>query len=479
MEFEQAKAIANDAITTNAGRPMSEAEIAILSAAWNNQTYEEIADRSGYSLNYLQRDVGPKFWKLLSTALDRKLSKTNVRGILTQQFGAHEAGDLALRVFQKLGELNPKIDWGESPDVSIFYGREPELATLTQWIDRNPNGSSEVPRCHLVAILGMGGMGKSSLAARITYQLQNQFEFIIWRSLRNAPLLETLLADLVAFLSNQQDTQAKPERLLHWLRSHRCLVILDNVETIMQPGDRAGHYQPNYENYGDLLRLLGESFHQSCVILTSREKPAEVGMLESEDGWVRSLPLSGSQEASLALIDSKGLVGTAAEKHQLCEFYNCSPLALKIVASSIQSLFAGDIATFLAEETMIFNGLRRLLEQQFERLSDLEQTIMYWLAINREWTAIAELLADIVPPVAKARVMESLESLVWRSMVERRVPQGEARPASQYTQQPVVMEYVLEHLTQQLTTELMTLNLSLFRRFALIKTTVSEHIYQS
>lgn len=514
MEFEQAKAIANDAILTNAGRPLSEAEIAILFAAWNNQTYEEVADRSGYSLNYLQRDVGPKFWKLLSTALDRKLNKTNVRGILTQEFGekgrrqktevrSQETGNRREEIEGRDGQggqgdspsssslsspssLSPspspfslpplppsstQIDWGESPDIAIFYGREQELTTLIQWIEHE--------RCHLVAILGMGGMGKSSLAARITYQLQNQFEFVIWRSLRNAPPLQTLLADLVSFLSQQQDTQAKSERLLHWLRTHRCLVILDNVETIMQPGDRAGHYQPDYEDYGDLFRSLGESYHQSCIILTSREKPAEVGMLESSDGWVRSLHLGGSWEASLALIDSKQLVGTDAEKRQLCEFYNCSPLALKIVASSIQSLFEGEIAAFLAEETMVFNGLRRLLEQQFERLSDLEQTIMYWLAINREWTAIAELMADIVPTVAKANLLESLESLTWRSMVERRVPKSEAKPSSQYTQQPVVMEYVLDRLTQQLATELLTLKLSLFRRFALIKTTVLEHIHQS
>jgi len=31
-----------------------------------------------------------------------------------------------------------------------------------------------------------------------------------------------------------------------------------------------------------------------------------------------------------------------------------------------------------------FGDIRELLEQQFERLSDQEKEIMYWLAINRE-----------------------------------------------------------------------------------------------
>jgi hypothetical protein len=61
-----------------------------------------------------------------------------------------------------------------------------------------------------------------------------------------------------------------------------------------------------------------------------------------------------------------------------------------MVATSIQSLFHGKIAAFLHTETPVFNGVRRLLDQQFERLSALEQTIMFWLAINREWTAIAD-----------------------------------------------------------------------------------------
>jgi hypothetical protein len=150
----------------------------------------------------------------LSAAFDRKLSKTNVRGILEQQFGEKErqkAGgrrqedSLDLEVFEKLRDLKCQIDWGESPDIAIFYGREQELVKLTEWIEQD--------RCRLVGVLGMGGIGKSSLAARLTSQLQNQFEVVIWRSLRNAPPLETLLTELVPFLSQQQDTQAKTRTL--------------------------------------------------------------------------------------------------------------------------------------------------------------------------------------------------------------------------------------------------------------------------
>ncbi len=484
MEFEDAFEFVNKSLLKQTNRVMTEVEAAILVGAWYNQTYEEVAKSCGYSLNYLQRNAAPKFWKLLQQVLQRQLNKANARAILMQMIQAVEGrGEELLKTenrdfqdFENLVSLGvqpalAQVDWGEAPDVSVFYGRAEELETVKQWIEHD--------RCRLIAFLGMGGIGKSSLAAKVAQTFASStnssthppFTHIIWRSLRNAPPLQTLLTELVPFVSDQQDTQAQPERLLHWLRTHRCLIILDNMETIMQPGDHAGYYQPGYETYGDLLRGLGEVPHQSCVLLTSREKPAEVSIFEAEEGKVRSLSLTGSLEASLELLESKGLVGTEVEKRQLCEFYNCTPLALKIVAASIQTLFDGDIATFLAEETMIFNGLKRLLDQQFERLPALEQTIMYWLAINREWTSTQELLNDIVPPTSRTNVLEALESLTWRNLVEKQ--------AGCYTQQPIVMEYVIHRFTTQVATELINQNLSFFARYALIKTTVRDYIRET
>ncbi len=243
---------------------------------------------------------------------------------------------------------------------------------------------------------------------------------------------------LVPFLSEQQDNKAQLQQLLYWLRAKRCLLILDNAETILQSQDYAGQYLPGYENYGALFRAIGETVHQSCLLLTSREKPAEIAMLEGGGSPVVSLKLVGSTEAALAIIQTKGLSGSSEKQQELCQRYSYNPLALKIVATSIQDLFGGEIAEFLAEDTILFHNVRRLLEQQFNRLSPLEQSIMYWLAINREWTTISELSKDIVPTPRKLDLLEALESLLWRSLIEGR--------GNNYTQQPVVMEYVSDRL---------------------------------
>ncbi|MFN6566995.1 hypothetical protein [Dendronalium sp. ChiSLP03b] len=136
---------------------------------------------------------------------------------------------------------------------------------------------------------------------------------------------------------------------------------------------------------------------------------------------MHSLTLQGSQEAAQAIVRAKGLSGTPVQKQILCDRYSNTPLALKIVATSICDLFDGKIKEFLEQETVVFNGIRRLLDQQCQRLFPLEESIMCWLAINREWTTISELQADIIPTVSKGEILEALESLSWRSLIEKQL----------------------------------------------------------
>jgi uridine kinase len=41
--------------------------------------------------------------------------------------------------------------------------------------------------CRLIAIAGMGGIGNTMLVTQLAQQLAEQFEIVVWRSLRHAP----------------------------------------------------------------------------------------------------------------------------------------------------------------------------------------------------------------------------------------------------------------------------------------------------
>ena len=271
---------------------------------------------------------------------------------------------------------SPRCDWGEMPDSQVFYGRQKELELLNHWL--LPNRS---PRLRLLAIVGRGGMGKSTLAAKLVQQVQGQFEFLFWRSLQNAPPLKTILSDLVQMISAQPDEQldGQPEgtgfadwgempRLLDLLRQSRGLIVLDNVESLFQAGQTVGQYRPGYEDYGELFRRIIETAHPNCLILTSREKPLEIAAAEGMDYPVRCLEIGGSPEVVTAICQSRELIGDLEEQQALGALYSYNPLAIKIVAALIHDWFGGEIGQFLQQETFLLSGIRMLLSQQFRIL---------------------------------------------------------------------------------------------------------------
>lgn len=327
---------------------------------------------------------------------------------------------------------NPNFtDWGEAPDVCVFYGRRSELATLRQWIVDQ--------RCRLVALLGMGGIGKTALSVRLSEQIQGEFEYVIWRSLRHAPPIGDLLTNLIEFFSFHQESKPDLSQLIDYLRRHRCLVVLDEPEAIFQPGNPVGYYREGFEGYGELLRRVGVERHNSCFVLASREKPKEIASLEGDKLPVRSLILSSLKEAAQDILKEKGLFYQEEKWKILIQIYGGNPLSLRVVSTTIKDLFGGSVTDFLNQSTIIVPGdIRQLLEQQFARLSDLEKQIMYQLAIHLVPISLSQLVEDISLIKSKSELIEAVESLGQRSLIEKITVASEVL----FTLQPVVMKYV-------------------------------------
>ena len=299
----------------------------------------------------------------------------------------------------------PRIDLDDAPEISTFFDRTSELSTLENWISS---------RTRLITILGLSGIGKTALTLQLIQHIQHAFDCIIWRSLHNAPPLASLQTDIIKFLSQQQETEL-PD-LINYLRSHRCLIILDDVQTIFSSQQLAGNYQPGYENYGTFFKQIAESSHNSCLILLSWEKPREIAALESNPKNCQTLLLNGLGESAREIFIEKGLL--ESEKwSELIELYQGNPLWLNTAAAAIQDLFNGNISDFLSYDSLVLRDLEYLLDKHFQRLSDSEKQVMSWLANQNKAVEISKKPALL--ELSPSEFLKAVESLRRRLLIEK------------------------------------------------------------
>ncbi|WP_190804841.1 NB-ARC domain-containing protein [Leptolyngbya sp. FACHB-261] len=407
-------------------------------------TLEELSERTQLSLNTLSRVL----------TREQGVDKQTLL-FYFQSFDLQlEPGDYT-RPPSPMELLNSYQDWGEAMDAACFSGRVQELSQLQQWLLQD--------HCRLIALLGIGGIGKSALAAKLTKKVQGDFDVIIWRSLELAlPMDEWLRSVLRSFAQSRgpeagmetalpRSLNGKISRLRHELQERRCLLVLDNVETVMCAPKPMGQFQAGYEGYGHLLRWIGEVSHQSCLLLTSREKPREVGLLEGQHLPVRSFVLKGLEIAQAQeIFRQKGMFsGTETEWAEVVDHYGGNPLALKLVATAVRESFGGRLGEFLCymrQGMEVLEDVEALVGQQFERLSEAEQATLCWLAVNQKNMTLS-MLKEEVPARIKRYLPRALNSLLRRSLIEKR--------ENGFFLQPLVMDYVLERLNQQVCQEMM------------------------
>ena len=391
----------------------------------------------GYQLGYI-RETGAQLWQSLSQRIDHKVTKNSLAAVLrwyTRQPRSQSAQGSNLSF-----ELEPPValhllasdSHAESvltdrfpaanPEPDRFYGRTEELAILTDWCLHE--------RCRTIFLIGMGGMGKTTLAGEIARQIGGYFDRTIWRSLLNMPPVAELCSDLLRLnwqlLDLPPSLSAKIELLIACLRRERCLLILDNVESILEGQVRSGKYLPGYDGYDRLFRALGELPHQSCAIFTGREKPHTIARSQIfNPQLVRSMTIQGM---------------TSLAGHELVQFYGCpqlppqmwqevhahydgNPLALKIAAITAVELTGGgekilELYPLLKTGQLQFRDIDDILYRQFERLSAIEQQLVYWLAIERDPISGAHLRSNLVlNHQMPGEIINALQSLSRRCIV--------------------------------------------------------------
>jgi hypothetical protein len=272
-------------------------------------------------------------------------------------------------------------DLSEMPELGAFYDRIPELDTLTTWILQQ--------RCRLIALTGISGIGKTALAVQLVQQIKDEFEYVVWCSLDTSPTLAEFQDKLIEFFSQPEKldshaTNQKPLPLIKYLQKHRCLVVLDDIHNLFNSGELAGKYKPGYEDYRSFFKQIEKSSHQSCFLLIGWEQPREVTQVKNENTPLRALRLTGLDIAGGREILRDNGLEEIDNWDALIQRYQGNPLWLKSVATLIQEL-GGGVTKLLPDDTLLLpEDLKDVLQQQCDRLSEIEKQVISLLAKESE-----------------------------------------------------------------------------------------------
>ncbi|NEQ28071.1 MAG: ATP-binding protein [Microcoleus sp. SIO2G3] len=359
---------ADEIVFAKTGQHLDDLQEAVLRGTLQRDKYKEIAKNFDCSESRV-REVGAELWRILSEELGEDVSKSNLRSAMERlqnsnvlNFAQNVSGSFNIcgesrhppdipnshAHNEKTPNSKQHQDLSEMSELGAFYDRTPELETLTTWILQQ--------RCRLIALTGISGIGKTTVAAQLVQQIKDEFEYVIWFSLETSPTLTEFQDKLIQFFSQLEKldspaTSQKPLPLIKYLQKHRCLIVLDDIHNLFSSGELAGKYKPGYEDYRSFFKQIEKLSHQSCFLLIGWEQPREVTQVKSETIPIRTLQLTGLDiAAGREILRDYGLA-EIDNYSALIHRYQGNPLWLKSVATLIQEL-GGGVTELLPDDTI-------------------------------------------------------------------------------------------------------------------------------
>ncbi|WP_341531966.1 NB-ARC domain-containing protein (plasmid) [Nostoc sp. UHCC 0302] len=447
LDIERVLEILEERVLQHTGRNLLKSERAVVKGSWDGKDYKQIASDYGYNAHYLHKTVGPQLWTILSEAIGKgvEIKKTNLKNILLELAKRDYLEKLEISDLENNYLIGKVKFCGDLPKVSSFYGREEDINYLKNQILLFKQ------RC--VSITGVGGIGKSLLAAKLVEEIllenSDRYDYVIWKKIEPSSSLNEIVTELLKIF-NIEEEENKPfinkvSLLSKVFSSYKCLLIIDGFEALVQ-----ARFSENKIDIEDFFNVITKEQYLSCTIITSQVPLKEFAYLIVKLP-VLYLKLEGlDTNAAIEMLHEKGLKGK--ECKELIETYRGNPSELEAVANKINHYFGGSIQKFFEfKTTTMGTQFQFMLHLQFGNpgfLSKLQREMLIYLAeqISENqnpipFSVLIQYLKEKLGEVSISKVMTEIEILEQRSLIETNHELSKREVS--YNLQPVVKKYIL------------------------------------
>ncbi|KAJ7474785.1 P-loop containing nucleoside triphosphate hydrolase protein [Mycena latifolia] len=271
------------------------------------------------------------------------------------------------------GSQNSSIFFGLLPaKPKIFHGRESELHEILQ-----SSSSKEAPR---VAILGAGGIGKTSLAKATLHHpgISANYKtklFVACDSATTSIELAALVGSNIGLKPGRDLTQLVVQ---HFAHGPPCLLVLDNLETSWEPIESRGGVE-------EILSLLSEVSHLALIItMRGAERPSKVHWTHPFLPPLKPLDDHAARQTFIDITDNDH---DNEEITQLLELTDNMPLAVTLLANLVDYEGCSSVlARWKTENTY-------MLSEGHDKSSNLNSSIAISLSCPRMTSGAKELLS--------------------------------------------------------------------------------------
>ena len=393
--FVDVLAYINDCVQAHRGYPLVEVETKILRYTWDGLSYEAMAKRMSYGKSTLRGVYGYNLWKLLGDVwpTSQKFNKSRFRQVAEQQYRNWRQDQSRISIISNL----------TSPKQS-----DNSLATLLpRLVNILKSG------CNTLILTGARGMGKSHLIRSLESQLGDNFTQIIHHSTHAAPTWRTWHQQLFQVntekpLESSLTEDQLRQQVLQALKEQPYLLVIDRGEQFLD--------NPKHNDF--IREIAATSIHQSCLLWSGNVLPNEI---EKYNIPVEILVGLSFNEAKALLLDSyPHLSASITQKEnywqQLNELCGGNPRLLYKSVDAIQTFYNNQIEYFLPLPPP--PSLAHYFGNLFAELSEPEQVLLYWLALQPlSWIELKKW--PLFLPFDERALMQAWYMLQRRHLIKR------------------------------------------------------------